>query len=104
MFLTFSCLCLIFFKKILLTLDSYPFLFIQAYLVILLHDTVSVIFSFAFFIKDCLDQGKTTSGVISAKQAEELRLKEKRRRENEVCSVLKVMFHWFVDGVFDLFY
>ncbi|TKW28557.1 hypothetical protein SEVIR_3G335900v4 [Setaria viridis] len=33
--------------------------------------------------KDCLDQGKTTSGVISAKQAEELHLKEKRRRENE---------------------
>jgi ATP-dependent RNA helicase DDX27 len=35
-----------------------------------------------------LDQGKSTSGVISAKQAEDLRLKEKRRRENEVCSVL----------------
>jgi len=33
--------------------------------------------------KDSLDQGKTTSGVISAKQAEDLRLKEKRRRENE---------------------
>ncbi|KAF8659727.1 hypothetical protein HU200_058186 [Digitaria exilis] len=33
--------------------------------------------------KDSLDQGKSTSGVISAKQAEELRLNEKRRRENE---------------------
>ncbi|RLN28601.1 hypothetical protein C2845_PM05G17990 [Panicum miliaceum] len=33
--------------------------------------------------KDSLDQGKSTSGVISAKQAEDLRLKEKRRRENE---------------------
>ncbi|CAN6338306.1 unnamed protein product [Urochloa humidicola] len=33
--------------------------------------------------KDCLDQGRTTSGVVSAKQAEDLRLMEKRRRENE---------------------
>ncbi|CAN6333938.1 unnamed protein product [Urochloa humidicola] len=33
--------------------------------------------------KDRLDQGRTTSGVISAKQAEDLRLKEKRRREIE---------------------
>ncbi|CAL5093637.1 unnamed protein product [Urochloa decumbens] len=33
--------------------------------------------------KDCLDQGRTTSGVISAKQAEDLRLQEKRRREHE---------------------
>lgn len=33
--------------------------------------------------KESLNQGKSTSGVISAKQAEELRLKEKRRREHE---------------------
>ncbi|NP_001147574.1 DEAD-box ATP-dependent RNA helicase 28 [Zea mays] len=33
--------------------------------------------------KESLGQGKSTSGVISAKQAEDLRLKEKKRREHE---------------------
>uniref|UniRef100_A0A804MPS8 DEAD-box ATP-dependent RNA helicase 28 n=1 Tax=Zea mays TaxID=4577 RepID=A0A804MPS8_MAIZE len=33
--------------------------------------------------KESLDHGKSTSGVISAKKAEDLRLKEKRRREHE---------------------
>lgn len=33
--------------------------------------------------KESLDQGKCSSGVVSAQQAEDLRLKEKRRRENE---------------------
>ncbi|ONM56329.1 ATP-dependent RNA helicase DRS1, partial [Zea mays] len=33
--------------------------------------------------KESLGQGKSTSGIISAKQAEDLRLKEKKRREHE---------------------
>ncbi|GJM95675.1 hypothetical protein PR202_ga12446 [Eleusine coracana subsp. coracana] len=33
--------------------------------------------------KESLDKGKNSSGVISAKQAEDLRLKEKKRREQE---------------------
>lgn len=49
-----------------------------------------------FFIKESLDQGKSTSGVISAKQAEDLRLKEKKRREHEVCNML---MKWCLDNV-----
>ncbi|KAL6851939.1 hypothetical protein ACP4OV_020124 [Aristida adscensionis] len=33
--------------------------------------------------KESLDQGKNSSGVVSAKEAEDLRLKEKKRREHE---------------------
>jgi hypothetical protein len=32
-----------------------------------------------------MGQVKSGSGVVSAQQAEDLRLKEKRRREREVC-------------------
>lgn len=45
---------------------------------------MSLIFEF-LFIKESTSQGKSNSGVISAQQAEDLRLKEKKRREREVC-------------------